>query len=87
MPPNVAVEWPALLFRIKELKDSNLSPDIGYPDILCGFIQYLPNEETAQYLKIAHDRFLSFSQCVTVVLCPIQHCTARRVEKSTYLAY
>jgi hypothetical protein len=75
MPPYAAVKWPALLLlRIKEVKDSNLAPDIGYPDTLCDFI--------AQYLKIGHDRFLSFSQYVIILLCPIQHCTAREVEKS-----
>jgi hypothetical protein len=80
LPPD-AVQRLALLLRIKEVKDSNLAPDIGYPDTLCGFLHHPPMQKPAQYLKIAHDRFLSFSQYVIVVLCPIQHCTARRVEK------
>jgi hypothetical protein len=30
--PNVVVEWLTFLIRIREIPDSNLSQDTGYPD-------------------------------------------------------
>jgi hypothetical protein len=32
VPPNVVVEWLALLLCIREVPDSNLGPETGYPD-------------------------------------------------------
>jgi hypothetical protein len=30
--PKVAVEWLAFLLRLRETPDSNLGPEIGYPE-------------------------------------------------------
>jgi hypothetical protein len=32
LSPNIVVEWVTLLFRIREVTDSNLSPKTGYSD-------------------------------------------------------
>jgi hypothetical protein len=39
--PNIVVEWPTLLLRIREIPDSNLVPETGYSDCFRGFPQSL----------------------------------------------
>jgi hypothetical protein len=38
--PNVVVEWLAFLFRIRQVPDSNLCPQNGYPEDFHGLFQY-----------------------------------------------
>jgi hypothetical protein len=38
---NTVVEWLALLFHIREIPDSNISLETGYPEIFLGFSESL----------------------------------------------
>jgi hypothetical protein len=49
-----------LMVRIQELPDSNLGPEIDYPDSgLSWFASVLPGECRESILKLGHDRFIS----------------------------
>jgi hypothetical protein len=38
---NVMVEWKTLLLRIREVRNSNLGPEIACPEVLRGFPESL----------------------------------------------
>jgi hypothetical protein len=59
LPPNVVVEWLALLLRIREVPRSNLGPETGYPNWgFSWFSSVPPGECRDRSLKLSHDRFL-----------------------------
>jgi hypothetical protein len=40
--PNVVVEWPTILLRVREVPGSNLGPETGYPDLWFSWVSPVP---------------------------------------------
>jgi hypothetical protein len=56
---NVVVAWLTLLLHIREFLASNLSPEIGYSDLVfLWFSSVPPGKCWDSTLRVGHDRFL-----------------------------
>jgi hypothetical protein len=57
--PVVAVEWLAILLRVRDDPVSSLGPETGYPEVFRGFLQsFYTNIGTVP--KLGHDRFFQY---------------------------